>query len=118
MGKISSNGREIKKSTAHTLVALIEYMPNAIVSKTIMKKATGNVTVMSFDSGEELAEKSSPFDIFLQVIDGTAEIIINKKQHRLACGEGITIPAHASNYLKASQPFKIIQTIIKSGYET
>ncbi len=117
MSKISNNSKEIQKSKVHTIVTLIEYMPNAIVSRTVLKKSTGNITLMSFDRGEELAEKSSPFDTFLQVIDGTAEIIINKKKHELELGEGITIPANTFNYIKANQRFKIILTVIKSGYE-
>jgi len=117
MGSISSKDREIRKSKVHVIVTLIEYMPNAIVSRTVLKKTTGNITLISFDRGEELPEKSSPFDTFVQVIDGTAEIIINKKKHKLEIGEGITIPAHTYNYIKANQRLKIIQTVIKSGYE-
>jgi len=117
MGKVQSHRKEIKKSTVHLIVTLIEYMPNAIVSRTVLKKATGNITLMSFDTGEELAEKSSPFDTFVQVIDGIAEIVINEKKHQLALGEAITIPAHTYNHIRANQRFKIIQTVIKSGYE-
>ena len=65
-----------------------------MVSKTIIKKTTGNVTVSSFASGEELAEKTSPFDNYIQIIDGTAELIINEKTYTLKLGEGIVIPAH------------------------
>jgi quercetin dioxygenase-like cupin family protein len=108
---------EIERSKVHIIVEIIEYVPNAIVSKTIIKKTTGNITLMSFDSGEELAEKTSPFDIFAQIIEGAAEITINKKVHHLQLGEGIIIPAHASNRIKAKQRFKMIQTTIKSGYE-
>jgi quercetin dioxygenase-like cupin family protein len=117
MGKVNSHRKEIKKSTVHLIVALVEYLPNAIVSRTVLKKTTGNITLMSFDTGEELAEKSSPFDTFVQVVDGIAEIVINEKAHRLESGEGITIPAHTYNHMKANERFKIIQTIIKSGYE-
>ncbi|HET7116346.1 MAG TPA: cupin domain-containing protein [Hanamia sp.] len=117
MARISKDESEVKKSKVHIIVSLIEYVPNAIVSRTVLKKTTGNITLMSFDRGEELAEKSSPFDTFVQVIDGDAEIIINKKNHILKLGEGITIPAHTYNYIKANRRFKIIQTVIKSGYE-
>lgn len=113
---ISVNG-EIEKSRAHIMVKIIEYLPNSIVSKTIIKKLTGNVTVMSFDAGEELAEKTSPFDMFAQIIDGSAEITIAKKVHVLQSGEGIILPAHAPNRIKANQRFKMILTTIKSGYE-
>jgi quercetin dioxygenase-like cupin family protein len=72
---------------------------------------------MSFNTGEELAEKSSPFDTFAQVIDGSAEITINKKIHLLQLGEGIIIPAHTLNCIKENQRFKMLLTTIKSGYE-
>ncbi len=114
---MTSLNEEIAKSRVYIIVQIIEYVPNAIVSKTIIKKSTGNITVMSFDSGEELAEKISPFDTFAQVIDGSAEIIVNKKVHFLQLGEGMIIPAHAPNRLKANQRFKVLLTTIKSGYE-
>lgn len=91
---MSSEHDEIEKSRVHIIVKIIEYMPNAIVTKTIIKKSTGNITVMSFDTGEELAEKISPFETFAQVIDGSAEITINKQIHLLHLGEGMIIPAH------------------------
>ena len=70
---------EIDKGKIHIIVELIEYIPNAVVSKTIIKKLTGNVTASSFDAGEELDEKQSPFDTYVQIIDGVAEVMINKK---------------------------------------
>ena len=108
---------ELEKSKAHIIVAIIEYVPNAIVSKTIIKKTTGNVTVSSLDAGEELGQKTSPFDTYIQIIDGAAEITINDKKYKLALGEGIIIPAHASHNFNATEQFKMISTIIKSGYE-
>ena len=92
-------------------------MPNAVVSKTIVKKLTGNIIISSFDAGEELAAKTSPFDTFIQIIDGAAEMWINDKQFKLKIGEGIIIPAHASHFVTANEKFKMIATIIKSGYE-
>ena len=71
---------ELEKSKAHIIVEIIEYIPNAVVSKTIIKKTTGNVTVSSFDAGEELAEKISPFDTYIQIIDGVADLFINDKK--------------------------------------
>ncbi len=108
---------ELEKSKAHIIVEIIEYMPNAVVSKTIIKKLTGNVTVSSFDTGEELAEKTSPFDTYIQIIDGTAELAINNKNYMLRLGEGIIIPAHAKHQFNANVKFKMISTVIKSGYE-
>ncbi|HLF46988.1 MAG TPA: cupin domain-containing protein [Chitinophagaceae bacterium] len=108
---------ELEKSKAHIIVEIIEYMTNAVVIKTIIKKSTGNISVLSFDSGEGLTEKTSPFDTFVQIIEGKAEIVINKITTLLEAGQGIIIPAHASNYIKPNGRFKMISTIIKSGYE-
>jgi quercetin dioxygenase-like cupin family protein len=71
---------EIEKAKVHIVIEIIEYVPNAVVSKTIIKKTTGNVTVTSFDAGEELAEKTSPFDNYIQIVDGAAEVTINEKK--------------------------------------
>jgi len=108
---------EIEKSKAHITVEIIEYMPHSVLSKTIIKKSTGNITVISFDDGEGLSEKTSPFDSFAQIIDGKAEIVIDSKSHLLETGQSIIIPAHSSNLIKANGRFKMISTIIKSGYE-
>ncbi len=108
---------EIEKSKSHIVVEIIEYLPNAVVTKTIIKKLTGNVTVSSVDTGEELAEKSLPFDTYIQIIDGNAELIINKKIFSLKLGDGIIIPAHAKHNFNAREQFKMISTVIKSGYE-
>jgi quercetin dioxygenase-like cupin family protein len=111
------NNRELEKGTPHIIVEIIEYVPNAVVSRTIIKKASGNITALSLDTGEELAERSSPFDNYIQIIDGTAELIIKTKHYKLRLGEGIIIPAHAMHSFSAAQQFKMVSTIIKSGYE-
>lgn len=112
-----NKSQELEKSRVHIIVEIIEYVPNAVVSKTIIKKTTGNITVTSFDTGEELAEKTSPFDTFIQIIDGAAEVIINEKTYLLRIGNGIVIPAHAPHCINANERFKMISTVIKSGYE-
>ncbi len=112
-----SENTELEKSKAHIIVEIIEYMANSVVSKTIIRKSTGNISVMSFDSGEGLTEKTSPFDTFVQIIEGKAEVVIDKLPHLLQSGEGIIIPAHSSNFIKPNGRFKMISTIIKSGYE-
>jgi len=108
---------ELEKSKAHITVEIIEYVPNSVVIKTILKKSTGNISVMSFDSGEGLTEKTSPFDTFAQIIEGKAEIVINGESNFLQTGQSIVIPAHESNYVKPNGRFKMILTVIKSGYE-
>lgn len=114
---IMDDKKEIEKAKAHIVVALIEYIPNAVVSKTIIKKTTGNITATSFDIGEELGDKISPFDTYVQIIDGTAEVVINNKELQLRLGEGIIIPAHAKHSFNANEQFKMLTTVIKSGYE-
>lgn len=108
---------ELAKSTPHIIVEILEYVPNSILIKTIIKKTTGNITVSSLDAGEELTEKTLPFDSFIQIIDGAAEVIINDKKYRLRLGEGIIIPAHSAHCFNANEQFKMISTIIKSGYD-
>ena len=108
---------EQEKGKTFIIVEIIEYIPNSVVIKTIIKKTTGNVTVSSFDSGEALTEKTTPFDTFIQVIDGKAEVVIEDRSHHLDTGQSIIIPAHSRNSIKANVRFKMISTIIKSGYE-
>jgi quercetin dioxygenase-like cupin family protein len=111
------NNTELEKAKAHIIVEIIEYVPNAVLSRTIIKKTTGNIIVSSLAAGEELAERTSPFDTFIQIIDGTAEVIINDKKYELELGEGIVIPAHSKHCFNAFEQFKMISTVIKSGYE-
>ena len=108
---------ELAKSKSHIVVEIIEYQTNSVVSKTIIKKSTGNISIMSFDTGEGLTEKISPFDSFAQIVDGKATIVIDKIPHLLENGMGIIIPAHSSNFIKPNGRFKMILTLIKSGYE-
>lgn len=108
---------EVEKSKAFISVEIIEYVPNSVVIKTILKKTTGNISLMSVDTGEGLTEKTSPFDTFAQVIDGQAELVINGKSNLLKTGQSIVIPAHAPNLIKPNGRFKMIIIIIKSGYE-
>jgi quercetin dioxygenase-like cupin family protein len=108
---------EFEKATAFIIVEIIEYVPNSVVIKTIIKKNTGNVTAVSVDTGEALNEKIIPFDTFIQIIDGKAEMVIDGVSNFLETGQSIIIPAHTSNSIIANERFKMISTIIKSGYE-
>jgi quercetin dioxygenase-like cupin family protein len=109
--------QELEKSKSHIVVEIIEYVTNSVVIKTIIKKSTGNISIMSFDSGEGLTEKITPFDQFAQIIEGKADIVINSISHILEKGQGIIIPAHTSNLIRPNGRFKMIMTIIKDGYE-
>jgi quercetin dioxygenase-like cupin family protein len=108
---------ELEKSLPHIIVEILEYVPSSILIRTIIKKTTGNITATAVDAGEELGEKTSPFDTFVQIIDGAAQLDIGNKRYKLKLGEGIIIPAHCPHCFHANEQFKMISTIIKSGYE-
>ncbi len=115
--KNTNDSAEIEKGKEHIIVEIVEYIPNAVMSRTIVKKITGNVTAMSFSEGEELDDKIIPFDNYVQIIDGVADITIVTETHHLKLGSGIVIPAHTIHRFNAKQQFKMLSTIIKSGYE-
>jgi quercetin dioxygenase-like cupin family protein len=115
--KLPNLGAEIEKGKAKIIVELIEYEHNTVVTKSILKKATGSINALSFASGEGLNEKTSPFDTYAQIIDGSAIIEIDGKASTLNTGEGILIPAHKASHIKPNGRFKLLLTVIKSGYE-
>ncbi len=115
--KTKQEASEFEKSKAFIIVEIIEYIPNSVVIKTIIKKTTGNVSAFSFDTGEALNEKISPCDTFIQIIDGKADIIIEGKLNLLETGQSIIIPANTPYAFNANERFKMISTIIKNGYE-
>jgi quercetin dioxygenase-like cupin family protein len=115
--KENMNPQEVETGKSMNTVQILEYVTNSVVIKTIIKKSTGNITVVSLDSGETMAEKISPFDTFIQVIEGTAEIIIDAITNTLNTGEAIIIPAYSKNKIHANVRFKMISTTIKSGNE-
>jgi quercetin dioxygenase-like cupin family protein len=93
---------------------LINYQDGAIVSRELVKKPTGTVTVFAFDEGQGLSEHTAPFDALVQVLEGEAEIMISGKPHHLADGELILMPAHQPHALKAFTRFKMLLTMIRS----
>ncbi|MBN2615766.1 MAG: cupin domain-containing protein [Bacteroidales bacterium] len=108
---------EIEKSKPHILIEIIEYVPGSVARKAIIRKTTGNISVVAVDTGQTLTSKILPFDIFIQVIEGVAVVVINKEPNILQAGKGIVIPAHAPHSITSDQQFKMISTVIKSGYE-
>ena len=112
-----ADAAELEKAKPMITVEIIEYVEKSVVIKTILKKSSGNVSVMSVDSGEGLTERTTPFDTFAQVIDGKVELVIAGKEHLLKTGASIIIPAQAAYYVKPDGRFKMILTIIKSAYE-
>lgn len=82
--------------------------------KTLIKKTTGNVTASSLDAGEALTERTSPFDIILQVIDHEVEIVIDHQTYNMDRVESVIIPVHFRDVLRANMRFKVMCTVIKS----
>ncbi|MCI0691403.1 cupin domain-containing protein [candidate division KSB1 bacterium] len=93
---------------------LLSYQDGAVVSRTLVNKKTGTVTLFAFDEGEGLSEHTAPFDALVYLLDGEAEIIISGASHHLKAGEMILMPANEPHALKATKKFKMILTMIKS----
>jgi len=107
----------IEKSQAHILTDLVDFVPHSAVFRTLVQKNTGNIIAIAIDSGEKLEEKISPFDSYIQIIEGESEIVIDNHSNMLETGQAILIPAHSSHVIRATHPSKMIITVIKSGYE-
>jgi quercetin dioxygenase-like cupin family protein len=103
------SGAEVAKAAE-----LVTYQDGSIVSREIVKKSTGNVTIFAFDEGQGLSEHTAPFDALVHVLEGEAEISIAGKPHHLHRDEMILMPAHQPHALKALKKFKMILTMIRS----
>jgi len=103
----------IEKSFRFSLAESIAYSDQATVSKMIIQKQTGTITLFAFDAGQGLSEHSAPFDAFVQVIDGKGKIIINKEEFDLDTGQGIVMPANIPHAVKADQRFKMLLVMIR-----
>ena len=99
---------------AGKLAQLVDYQPCSVVSKEIIKKDKGTVTLFAFDKGQGLSEHTAPFDAFVYILDGEAEIFIDKKPVQLKEGEMIIMPANHPHSLKAKKQFKMMLVMIKS----
>ena len=94
--------------------SLVDYQPGSIVSREILKKTTGKVTLFAFDTEEGLSEHTTPFDALVQILEGEVEITIAGKPNRVSEGEMILMPANQPHALKALKRFKMILTMIRS----
>ena len=103
----------IETSKTFVSVESIEYAEGSVVSKTIVKKPAGNITLFAFDKGEGLAEHSAPFEALVQLLDGKAEITIGTTLYHLQTGQSIILPANIPHSLKANEKFKMMLTMIK-----
>jgi quercetin dioxygenase-like cupin family protein len=107
---------ETKKLVAKVLrlVDLVDYQDGAVVSREIINKKTGTVTLFAFDRGQGLSEHTAPYDAMVSLFDGEADITISGKTLRLKAGEMVIMPANQPHALKAVGRFKMILTMIKS----
>ena len=110
---MSSN--EFEKAKVFSFGDSIEYAGGGIVSKTVLKKQTGNISLFSFSKGEALSEHTAPFDALIQVVDGRGEVIIGGESFILEAGQSIIMPANISHAVKAIENFKMVLTMIRSS---
>lgn len=101
-------------SDSKSIVDMVEYQKEAVVSKTIIEKKTGTVTLFAFDEGQGLSEHTAPFDALVEVLDGAVEITISGHPFHLEKGEMIIMPANEPHALKAVKRFKMLLTLIRS----
>jgi quercetin dioxygenase-like cupin family protein len=101
-------------SEALNLNKMIDYQQDSVVSRTLIKKKTGNVTLFAFDQGQALSEHTAPFDAIAFILDGESEITVSGKTHHLKSGEMIIMPANEPHALKAVKKYKMLLVMIKS----
>ena len=104
---------KINPSEVFAFKEKVDYSSDGIVSKRIIQKQVGNVSLFAFDKGQELSEHSAPYDAIVQVLDGNALIIINKVEFHLSSGQSIIMPAAIPHAVKAKEKFKMLLTMIR-----
>ncbi|MFQ5673926.1 MAG: cupin domain-containing protein [Nitrospinales bacterium] len=109
-----SDESDLEKARPVCLREHIQYAAGAVVSKTLVNRKTGTITLFAFDAGQGLSEHTAPFDAVVQVLEGQAEITIDGKVSQVSAGQMIVMPANAPHALMAAQPFKMLLTMIRS----
>jgi quercetin dioxygenase-like cupin family protein len=107
-GKGEMPGAEVLR-----LIDMVNYQEGAVVSRTLMKRTTGTITLFAFDEGQGLSEHTTPFDAVAQVLEGEAEISISGKPLLTTAGEAVLMPANQPHALKAVSRFKMLLTMIR-----
>ncbi|MFC2017720.1 cupin domain-containing protein [Chloroflexota bacterium] len=105
---------ELKPAEALNLADQVEYAEGSVVSRTILQKQVGTLTLFAFDQGQGLSEHSAPFDALVQVLDGEAEITIGGKPIRTKAGQTVLMPANVPHALQSVSRFKMLLTMIRS----
>jgi quercetin dioxygenase-like cupin family protein len=110
--KLAEMGR-IQEAEPVAIGALVDYAHASIVSRTIHKSAAGSLTLFAFDAGQGLTEHTSPFDAYVQVLDGAAELTIGGKQVRAVAGHTVLMPANVPHALHAAERFKMLLVMLR-----
>jgi quercetin dioxygenase-like cupin family protein len=105
---------EMPVAEAVRLIDLVNYHEGAVVSRTLVNRTTGTVTLLAFDEGQGLSEHTAPFDAVVHLLEGEAEIAVAGKPLRATAGEAVLMPAHQPHSLKALSRFKMLLTMIRS----
>jgi quercetin dioxygenase-like cupin family protein len=105
--------RHSSSSEATSLRDLLQYQEHSVVSRVLLKNKGGSVTVFAFDQGEGLSEHTTPFDALLVVVEGEAQVDIDRKPHAVREGEAIVLPANRPHAVKAIRSFKMVLVMIK-----
>jgi quercetin dioxygenase-like cupin family protein len=114
MSRNTDQAREVLPANAEKLSDLVGYSPGSIVSRRLIQKPAGNVTLFAFDKSQELSEHTSPFDALVYVIDGEARIFISGKPLTAKKGDIVIMPANRPHALKALKKFKMLLILVKS----
>jgi len=114
MASSSATQSQIPEGESFCLPDLVSYQQGSVVSRVLLKREKGNVTLFAFDSGQGLSEHTTPFDALAQAIEGEAEIAIAGKAVAVKAGEIILLPAQQPHAVKATTPFKMLLTMIRS----
>ncbi len=105
---------EIGKDNVFKMAEMIEYQSGSVVSRTLIDKPTGTVTLFAFAEGQGLSEHTAPFDALVYILDGQTNITISGKKYELIEGEMIVMPANKPHALKATKQFKMMLVMVKS----
>ena len=113
-GDVGESGRKALMGRAAELAGLVNYQEGAIVSKTIVEKKTGTVTLFAFDEAQGLSEHTAPFDALVCILDGEATVTVSGKSNQVKKGEAILMPANEPHALEGPGRFKMMLTMIRS----
>lgn len=100
-------------SQAVALGGVLEVVPGAVVSRTLLRRGTGNITLFSFDEGQGLSEHTAPFDAFIQVVAGRVALTIGGERVEAAAGDVVVMPAHVPHAVEATAPLKMLLVMIR-----